>query len=56
MAKINQFIDSISLIESPNHTLEFSIGQDEKETFNCLIPLYKDEIMKPFLRSNIFHL
>lgn len=56
MAKINKFIDSISLIESPNHILEFNIGDNEKETFNCLIPLYKDEMMKPFLRSNIFNL
>lgn len=40
MAKTNKYIDSLALIDAANHKLEFNIGADEKEVFNCLIPLY----------------
>jgi hypothetical protein len=28
MPKINKYIDSISLIDAPNHTVEYGIGDD----------------------------
>ena len=57
--KINTVCDTVSLITQGNE-MEISIGNDEEETFNSVIPLYsnccEDQELKPFLRSSFFHL
>ncbi|CAD8160045.1 unnamed protein product [Paramecium octaurelia] len=56
IAKINKYIDSLAIIDSANHEIEFNIGDNEKEKFNCLVPLYQHEVLIPFLRSSVFHI
>ncbi|CAD8065742.1 unnamed protein product [Paramecium sonneborni] len=56
IARINKYIDSLAIIDSPNHEIEFNIGDNDKEKFNCLLPLYQHEIIAPFLRSNVFYI
>lgn len=54
LVRIHKFIDSVSLIEANDHTLEFKIGDDEIEKVNCILPLYtkeKNQDLIPFFRS-----
>lgn len=56
IGKINKYIDSLAIIDAPNHEVEFNVGGNDKEKFNCLVPLYQHENIIPFLRSNVFHI
>ena len=56
--KHNKSCDSVSLVNS-NNEMEISIGNDEDEKINAVLPLFsseKDVDMKPLLRSHIYHL
>ncbi|CAD8210138.1 unnamed protein product [Paramecium octaurelia] len=57
VVRIHKFLDSVSLIENPQHELKFQIGNGEEEIVNCILPLYtkKNEDLKPFFRSLLFH-
>ncbi|CAD8122178.1 unnamed protein product [Paramecium sonneborni] len=57
LVRIHKFLDSVSLIENQQHELKFQVGNGEEEVVNCILPLYtqKDEDLKPFFRSLLFH-
>ncbi|CAK72864.1 unnamed protein product (macronuclear) [Paramecium tetraurelia] len=57
LVRIHKFLDSVSLIESAQHELKFQVGNGEEEKVNCILPLYtkKNEDLKPFFRSLLFH-
>lgn len=55
--KINKTCDLYSITDSGNE-MEISIGNDQVENFNAVLPLFDegDKDIKPFIRSSIFHL
>lgn len=58
IAKVNRFIDTVGIIENGGEII-LSAGNDEKEKINAVLPLFseeKDSDLKPFLRSELFHI
>lgn len=59
LPKINNTCDTVSLVSKGNEMV-ISIGNNEEEKFNCILPLFEgteaDQELKPYLRSKIFHL
>ena len=55
--RINKVCDTVSLVSQGNE-MEISIGNNEEEKFNAVIPLYSkvDSDLKPLIRSQLFHL
>jgi translation elongation factor EF-1alpha len=55
--RINKVCDTVSLVSKGNE-MEISIGNDEEEKFNAVIPLFEasDNDLKPLVRSKLYHL
>jgi translation elongation factor EF-1alpha len=55
--RINKVCDTVSLVSQGNE-MEISIGNNEEEKFNAVIPLFEDSDsdLKPLIRSRLYHL
>lgn len=43
LVRIHKYLDSVSLIEAPDHVIKFKVGNDDEEIVNCILPLYRKE-------------
>ena len=58
IATINRYIDTVGILEKGGEII-LSAGSGEKEKINGVLPLFsekKDSDLKPFLRSELFHI
>eukprot|EP00828_Plagiopyla_frontata_P035476 TRINITY_DN4673_c0_g1_i3.p1 TRINITY_DN4673_c0_g1~~TRINITY_DN4673_c0_g1_i3.p1 ORF type:complete len:458 (-),score=95.11 TRINITY_DN4673_c0_g1_i3:707-2080(-) len=57
IAKHHHILDTVTIYSNANE-VSLSTGGGEKEVINCVLPLFgeKDEDLKPFIRSQLYHI